>query len=141
MALPCDDTPAFSVDVYYDILDDEYGLFACYRFKTKEIAEQFIEQVSFVCSEITYTEVVRTDDGHCDKYPFRPTFHNLEDAIADAKEFEKYGKKKEYKYHGRVFEVDLSEIEKQHDKNMIKKLKKENEELRMKFKELKAQHL
>lgn len=122
----------YIVDVYYDILDDFECLYTVYSFKTKEIAEQFVEQVPFICGDIEYQERPRTDDGHSITHPFRPVFTALEDAIADAKEFNKYGDDNEYKYHGRVFREDLSVIEKQYDKNMIKKLKKENEELKNK---------
>lgn len=122
----------YRVDVYYDILDDFECLYTVYSFRTKEIAEQFVEQVAFICGDIEYDETPRTDDGHAKTHPFRPVFTTLEDALEDAKEFQKYGDDKEYKYRGRVFREDLSVIEKQYDKNMIKKLRKENEELKNK---------
>jgi hypothetical protein len=123
----------YKVDVYYDFLDDFECLYTVYSFRTKEIAEQFIEQVPFVCADIDYQERPRTDDGHAKTHPFRPIFTTLEDAIADAKEFNKHGWEKEYKYSGRVFKEDLSVIEKQYDKNTIKKLTKENDELKKKI--------
>jgi hypothetical protein len=134
-----EDGPAYYTDVYYDILDDDYCLFTVYRFEKKETAEQFIAQVPFVCSDIQYDPRKRTDDGHTDKYPYRPRFTNLEDAIADAKEFHEYGDKQEYKYHGRVFQVELSVMEKLHDKNIIKKLTQENNEMKSKIVRLEAE--
>lgn len=121
--------PHYFIDVYYDILDDDYCLWTIYRFTTKEIAEQFVEKVPFICADIWHTNKGRTDDGHTERCPYRPIFDNLEDALADAKEFEKYGNDKEYKYAGRVFQEDLAVIEKQYDKNTIKDLKKKVEEL------------
>lgn len=137
MELPNDDSPAYCIDVFFDILDDDICLWTIYRFKTQQIAEEFIEQVPFVCSDIQYTTTVRTDDGHCDNCPYRPTFHTLEDALADARDFYSHGNNQEnYKYAGRVFERDLSDLEMQYYKNLIKKLKKENEELKVRVKEL-----
>ena len=128
-----DISPSYLINVYYDILDDFECLWTIYRFTSKDIAERFVEEVPFICSDIEYTEKVRTDDGHTDKYPYRPIFSTLEEALADAKEFENYGDGKEYKYHGRVFRVDLNVIEKQHDKNTIKKLSNEVKELKAKL--------
>lgn len=125
--------PYYFTNVYLDILDDFECLWTIYSFASKDIAERFIEEVPFVCSDIEYTERVREDDGHTDKYPYRPIFSTLEDALADAKEFYKYWNNTEYKYHGRVFRVDLDVIEKQHDKNTIKKLSKEVAELKGKL--------
>ena len=123
----------YTIDVYYDILDDFECLHTIYSFRNKEIAEQFVEQVPFICGDIEYEESPRTDDGHATTHPFRPVFTSLEDALVDAKEFNKYGDDKEYKYHGRVFREKLSLIEKQYNKNTIKKLTKENEGLKNKL--------
>lgn len=131
-----DKGPSHYIDVYYDILDDDYCLWTIYRFTSKSIAEAFVEEVPFVCGDIQYTEHTILHDEHIDKYPFRPIFSNLEDALNDAKEFYEHGKDKAYKYHGRVFEEDLSVIERVHDKNIIKKLSKENEELKAKIAQL-----
>lgn len=128
-----DKGPSYYVDVYLDILDDDYCLWTIYRFTSRDIAEQFIKDTPFVCGDIQYTEHTILHDDHVDIYPFRPIFSNLEDALNDAKEFYKHGKNKEYKYHGRVFEEDLSVMEKVHDKNTIKQLLKENEELKAKI--------
>lgn len=133
-----DNGPSYYVDVYYDILDDDYCLWTIYRFTSKDIAEQFIEKVPFVCGDIQYTQHTIRHDDHVDKYPFRPIFSSLDDALNDAKEFHKHGKGEEYKYHGRVFEEDLSVIERVHDKNTIKKLSKENEELKAKIAQLES---
>lgn len=131
--------PAYLVNVYYDILDDFDCLWTIYRFSTKELAEQFIDTVPFVCSEVDYSTRPRTDDGHTVTRPYRPTFFNLADALADAKEFEKYGDKKDYKYWGRVFKVCMSVMEKLHDQNTIKLLRKENAELKSKVVQLQAE--
>lgn len=125
-----DEGPFYKVDVYYDILDDFECLYTVYSFKTKEIAEEFVNKVPFVCGDIQYHERPRTDDGNAKTYPFRPIFSTLEDALADAKEFNEHGDDKEYKHHGRVFREDLSVIEKQYNLNTIKNLKKENAELK-----------
>ncbi len=117
------------MDVYFDILKDDYCLWTIYRFSAREIAEQFVEKVPFICSDIHFTSRGRTDDGHTDTHPYRPIYTSLEDALADAKEFEMYGDNPEYKYAGRVFEEDLGVIEKQYDKNTIKDLRKKVEEL------------
>lgn len=127
-----DEGPFYIVDVYYDILDDFECLYTVYSFKTRDIAEEFVEKVPFVCGDIEYHEQPRTDDGHAKTHPFRPVFTTIDDALEDAREFNKYGDDKEYKYHGRVFKEDLSVIERQHHLNTIKKLKKENEELKAK---------
>jgi hypothetical protein len=126
-----DKGPSYYINVYYDILDDDYCLWTIYRFISRDIAQRFIEEVPFVvCGDIQYTEHTILHDEHIDIYPFRPIFSNLKDALNDAHEFHKYGKGKEYKYHGRVFEEDLYVIERVHNKNTIKKLMKENEELK-----------
>lgn len=39
----------YYIDVYYDILDDDDCLWTIYSFIHKDIAEQFINQVPFVC--------------------------------------------------------------------------------------------
>lgn len=130
----------FYTDVYYDVLDDDQCLWTVYSFTQKELAEQFIEQVPFICSDVQCTKTPRGDDGHIKTHPYRPIFSTLEDALEDAKDFNKHGDDAEYKYHGRVFRVELSEIEKQHDKNLIKKLTKENNELKAKVLQLEAQH-
>lgn len=127
---------SYMTNVYYDILDDDDCLWTIYRFTTKEVAEQFIKEVPFVCSEVDYDPMERADDGHTDKYPYRPIFTTIEDAMEDAKEFHKYGDDKEYKYHGRVFREDLSVIERQHHINTIKQLRLENEELKAKVESL-----
>lgn len=129
-----DEGPFYRVDVYYDILDDFECLYTVYSFKTRDIAEEFVEKVEFICGDIQYHEQPRTDDGNAKTHPFRPIFVTLEDALADAEEFRKYGDDKEYKYHGRVFREDLSVIEKQYHLNTIKDLKKENEELKSQVK-------
>lgn len=72
-------------------------------------------------------------------HPFRPIFTNLKDALVDANEFHKYGDEKEHKYHGRVFRVGLYEIQKQHSNNLIKRLTKENAELRAKLEQLQTE--
>jgi hypothetical protein len=131
-----DKGPSYYVDVYYDILDDDYCLWTIYRFTSKDIALRFIEEVPFVCGDIQYNEHTILHDTHIDTHPFRPIYSNLEDALNDAYEFHKYGRHKEYKYHGRVFEEDLSVIERVHDKNTIKKLMKENEELKSRIAQL-----
>jgi hypothetical protein len=131
--------PSYLTNVYYDILDDDCCLWTIYRFNTKEIAENFINEVPFVCTDITYDTKPRGDDGHLDTHPFRPIFFTLEDALVDAKEFEKYGDAEEYQYSGRVFTVDLSECENQHYKNTIRKLNKENAELKSKVALLEAE--
>lgn len=131
--------PCYYTDVYYDILDDDECLWTIYSFTEKELAEQFVKQVPFICSDIEYRSKPRGDDGHLETHPFRPIFSTLEDAIADGKEFYEHGDDKKYKYHGRVFRVDLDVIEKQHDKNLIKGLTKENNELKAKVAQLEAQ--
>lgn len=133
-----DEGPCYLTNVYYDILDDDYGLWTIYRFTTKELAESFVEKVPFICSDIELG-APRTDDGHLETHPYRPIFDKLEDAIEDAKEFHKHGKDEEYKYSGRVFEVELSEIEKQYHINTIKSLKKENNKLKEKVAHLENQ--
>lgn len=139
MALIDKEPHAYLVNVYYDILDDFDCLWTIYRFDTKEIAEQFIDVVPFVCSEVEYSTRPRTDDGHAHIHPFRPTFSSLQDALEDAKEFEKYGDAEDYKYSGRIFKVNMSEIEKQHDQNTIRTLRKENIELKSKVVQLQAE--
>lgn len=128
--------PSYMVNVYYDILDDFECLWTIYRFTTKEIAEEFVTKVPFVCSDVEYDERIREDDGHLDTHPYRPIFDSLEDAIADAKQFHEYGDDKEYKYSGRVFRENLSVIEEQYKNNKIRDLSKENEELKLKIKQL-----
>lgn len=122
--------PCYYTNVYYDILDDEECLWTIYSFRDKDVAEQFVEEAPFICSEIEYRREPRGDDGHLETHPFRPIFTTLEEALADAKEFHEYGSDDEYKYSGRVFRVDLAEIEKQYNRNTIKRLQKENDELR-----------
>jgi hypothetical protein len=122
--------PCYYTNVYYDILDDEECLWTIYSFRDKDVAEQFVEEAPFICSEIEYRRKPRGDDGHLETHPFRPIFTTLEEALADAKEFYEYGSDDEYKYSGRVFRVDLAEIEKQYNRNTIKRLQKENDELR-----------
>ncbi len=122
--------PNYFTNVYHDILDDDYCLWTIYRFVRKDVALKFIEEVPFVCSEIEYDDKPRTDDEHVKTNPFRPIFETLEDAIEDAKDFHKHGKNEEYKYSGRVFEVELTNMETQYHKNMIRSLKNENDELR-----------
>lgn len=122
--------PCYYTNVYYDILDDDECLWTIYSFSDKDIAEQFVEEAPFICSDVEYRREPRGDDGYLITHPFRPIFTTLEEALADANEFHKYGSDDEYKYSGRVFRVDLAEIEKQYNKNTIKRLQKENEELR-----------
>lgn len=131
--------PCYYTDVYYDILDDFECLWTIYSFTSKTLAEQFIDNVPFICSDVEYTEQERTDDGHLETHPYRPIFTNLQDALDDAKEFNKHGDREPYKYRGRVFRVKLSVIEKQYDTNTIKKLRAENDELRQKVALLEAQ--
>lgn len=133
MEIVIDEGGYYTIDVYYDILDDVECLHTKYSFRSKEIAEQFVEQVPFVCGDIEYEESPRTDDGHATTHPFRPVFTTLEDALVDAKEFNKYGDEIGYKYRGRVFKENISLMEIQYDKNIIKKLKKENEDLKKKL--------
>ncbi len=130
MALIDKEPHAYLVNVYYDILDDFECLWTIYRFDTKEMAEQFIDLVPFICSEVEDSTTPRTNDGHAHTHPFRPTFSSLQDALEDAKEFEKYEDAEDYKYSGRVFREDMSVIEKQYDKNTIRALRKENIELK-----------
>jgi hypothetical protein len=131
--------PCYYTDVYYDILDDDECLLTIYSFKDKDVAEQFINEAPFVCSDVQYRKEPRRDDGHLETHPYRPIFTNLEDALADANEFHKHGTDDEYKYRGRVFRVDLAEIEKQHNRNTIKRLTKENNDLREQVSKLVAE--
>jgi hypothetical protein len=133
-----DKGPSYYINVYYDILDDDYCLWTIYHFTSRDIAQRFIEEVPFICGDIQYTEHTILHDDHIDIYPFRPIFSNIEDAHNDAHEFHKHGIDKEYKYHGRVFVEELSVIERLNDKNTIKKLMKENEELKSRIAELQS---
>lgn len=128
------EVPCYFTEVYK--VDEDDCLWTIYSFVHTDLAEQFIKEVPFVCSDIEYREKPRTDDGHLETHPNRPIFSNLENALADAKEFHKYGSGNKYKYHGRVFKVDVFEMQQQHYKNLIKKLTKENAELRDKFLQL-----
>jgi hypothetical protein len=121
---------SYYIDVYYDILDDDICLFTRYRFETKELAEQFIEEVQFVCTEIKY-ETSRSITGHCEKHPYRPRFSVLSEAIEDAQAFRNHYNSSDYKYNSTVFQADLSELESLFDKNRIKSLEKENTMLKL----------
>lgn len=126
---------SYYTDAYYDILDDDICLFTRYRFETKELAQQFIEEVPFICTEIEY-ETSRNITGHCEKHPYRPRFSVLSDAIEDAHAFRNHSNSSEYKYSSTVFHADLSELESLFDKNRIKFLEKENTMLKLQILDL-----
>lgn len=130
---------SYYTDAYYDILDDDICLFTRYRFETKELAEQFIEEVPFVCTEIEY-ETSRSITGYCEKHTYRPRFSVLSDAIEDAQAFRNHShyNSSDYKYSACVFHADLSELESLFDKNRIKTLEKENTMLKLKVVDLEA---
>lgn len=126
---------SYYTDAYYDILDDDICLWTRYRFETKELVEQFIEEVPFICSEIEY-EPVRSITGYNEANPYRPRFSVLADAIADAKDYRTFCDSPSYNYHMTVFHADLSVMETLSYKNRIKSLEKENEQLKSKITEL-----
>ena len=126
---------SYYLDAYYDILDDDICLWSRYRFETKELAEEFIDECPFLCTEIEF-EKKRDITGYTEENPYRPRFSTLEDALADANDFHKFCKSKEYKYHSCVFRADLSEIETMFYKHKIQVLEKENDFLKSKVEEL-----
>lgn len=128
---------SYYTDVYYDILDDDICLWTRYRFETKELAEEFIKNVPFLCTEIVF-EKKRHITGYTEAYPYRPRFSVLSDALVDAQDFNKYCDSSDYKYHNTVFHADLSEIETLSYKNKIKSLEKENKELKTRISELES---
>ena len=123
---------SYYTDVYLDFLDDSDCLRTRFRFTTKELAEQFVEEVPLLCSDITF-EAERIMMG-CEVY--RPIYSVLADSIEDAKQFAKYYHSDQYIYHENVWLVPLEEMDSVYTNNRLNTLEKENEELKQKVREL-----
>lgn len=99
----------FYIEVYLDIHDDYDALCNIYQFSTKELAQEFIGSVPFVCSQITFseTELILTQVE-----PNRPIYSQIDDAIEDAQDFYQYADTPNYRFYRSVFRVPLQQVEK-----------------------------
>lgn len=124
----------FYIEVYLDILDDYEALSTIYQFSTKELAEEFVNSVPFVCSQITFseTELILTQVE-----PNRPVYSKIEDAIEDAQEFYQYADTPNYRYYTSVYRVLLQQVEKVQETNKYNKFEENFETLKNEVAELK----
>jgi hypothetical protein len=133
---------SYFIDIYVDIMKDEYCLVTRYRFETKELAQQFIDFISdksnIVYDSIDY-ESSRSITGYTDIDPWRPRFLNLQSAIQDFNDFIKYSHKysefkndsdDSYIYKGNVFTENLNEFSIRYLEKKVEMLEKENQELK-----------
>lgn len=136
---------SYCVDIFIDIIKDEYCLYTRYRFKTNELAEQFLKfldnKINVIYDEIVYEEI-RSLLGYTDTDPYRPRFSNIESAIEDFDKFIEYSygfnefkndSYDSYIYKGNVFTENLDEFNKRYLEKKVKMLEIENQELKLRL--------
>jgi hypothetical protein len=135
---------SYLVDVTYDTFDDYVCYNTRYRFKEREIAEEFVKyieenDISAMCSYISF-EKKRSIANEI----YRPRYNNIENAIEDLNDFMVYCDnihyKNEYKYAGNVFQIERDEYDRIFLIRKYDKLEKDNKELDKKYKELEKEN-
>lgn len=115
--------PSYWCDALLDIMDDCYCLVTRFRFETKDIANEFVNKVPFVCTPIHY-ETVRCIMGYNQDNPYRLRYSSLEDALADAKLFSTFGDSYQYIYASNVFREPLETLERLCEQRRLDDLEK-----------------
>jgi hypothetical protein len=137
---------SYYTSVNYDAMYDDIYFHSRYRFGTKELVEQFINQVETKYSNVIVScieyEKKRCLTGYTEEEPYRPRFSNVENAMVDLEQMVKYCNnyyldvdKSTYKYHGNISTEPLKEYELMFLTNKNKKLIKENKEIKENFPE------
>ena len=131
------DEPSYYVQLYYDALYETHCFYTLYRFDTEELAKQFLEiadlQFNVECKPNIFFNIRKTLPN-CDN--FRPLMTNIDIAMKDLHKFKDYCNtyyynQFKYKYKDSVHEEDLDDYELVKLTNENKRLKKENEALKI----------
>ena len=138
---------SYFIDIYVDIVKDDYCLTTRYRFNTKELAKLFLDfldnKTNGIDKNIVYDniecETKRSIMGYTYNDPYRPQFTDIDTAIKDFNNFMSstysynyidVDPSNTYIYKSNIFTERLDEFENRYLYKKITILEKENKELK-----------